>query len=228
MRSDDLTGLYLPEEQTTPFRQGLVVSFNVSTGNNVINVAGAELVDLPVLNIGDTVNLLPGDTVILMKMGNAWAIMGRVITVGGDTELATGTVSVSSLSNSSSSFQITESYVTRASVSLLPDSIPPWANLVTISATGFVTGRNSEAFAGFLYSRVVIEGVNSPETFVSALTQFERVQVGNTLVSSISGDLSGLTLDVSLQTKTTADTGPWDANADNVANMSALFIFTRV
>lgn len=86
---DDLAPLF--GQQPSPgvaFRQGLIVAWDPLTAANTVDVAGATLTDLPVLNTSEVRTLAPGDVVGVLTMGAAWFILGR-ITVPGSPAAAT-------------------------------------------------------------------------------------------------------------------------------------------
>lgn len=155
MISDDLTNLLQPRPGEPPFRQGTIDSFDPSDGSNTVIVGGATLTNVPLLNIGDTVNLAAGDVVVLMKLRSAWAILGRVV-VPNSEELNTSAVAFETGSDAASNFEVTTSFVTRASF-LLP--VPVWADraLVTAAVYGSVASNASVVYQ----VRTVIEGVSS-------------------------------------------------------------------
>jgi hypothetical protein len=81
MRSDDLSTLFGGDDESRPgFRQGVVVSWNDTTWENVINVGGTEYTDLTVKTFNDTVTLVPGDVVSIQTFGNTWAIDAKLFT----------------------------------------------------------------------------------------------------------------------------------------------------
>jgi hypothetical protein len=79
-RADDLVPLFFPPPRDElGFRQGTVVEFDLSTGENVIDVGGTQLVDVPLLSVVDSVSLEPGTVVALLTWKSSWWIIGRVI-----------------------------------------------------------------------------------------------------------------------------------------------------
>ena len=69
------------------YRQGVVVSYSISSGANTISVGGATLTDVPLLTTAEVTSLEAGDVVVLLRMGIQYFIMGRVA--------ASGSVSIS-------------------------------------------------------------------------------------------------------------------------------------
>lgn len=160
-RSDDLTGLLLPPDPTTPFRQGVVVEYNSLTGRNKILVGGntvadgAVLEDLPILNIGDTVNLVPNDVVVLMKYLDSWAIMGRVITPGSGT-LAANVVATQTLSAGNIT-GVTLSGADTIIAQTADFTVPAWANRCDFILVGSASVLNNIAAIEELYISVAID-----------------------------------------------------------------------
>lgn len=223
-RSDDLTGLFLPGDPSIPFRQGVVVSFNGVTGANVIDVGGAQLSDLPILNIGDTVNLTPGDTVILMKYGNSWAVLGRVVTVG-SPDFAVATVATETKEAFASGFPvlITDEIVATTS----NFTVPVWANRVDITVIVTVMAKNSTGSLGILYAHAHAGNNISQELFVSAPSgQYAALTVPN--VDTDLGAIGGTTFTCAVDVSTDATTGNWASDPTNKVKLSATAIYTRV
>lgn len=82
-RSNDLVPLlFPPPSDQLGFRQGTVVSFDLDNGTNTIDVGGAQLTNVPLLNVTDSVSLEPGTVVALLTWKSSWWIIGRVIIPG--------------------------------------------------------------------------------------------------------------------------------------------------
>lgn len=65
------------------FRKGTVVSFDQATGDNVIEVGGANIADLPVLGVAEAASFLPGASVGILVAdtggSQSWFIIGRIV-----------------------------------------------------------------------------------------------------------------------------------------------------
>jgi hypothetical protein len=97
--SDDLVPLLAPQPgPNVGYRQGIVVEWNSATAENVINVAGTLVPNLPILNTNEALQLSAGDVVGILTSGQgagSWAILGR-LTIPGTPEAASALRVVSS------------------------------------------------------------------------------------------------------------------------------------
>lgn len=82
MSSSDIAFLFTkPDPDRVRFRQGTIVSWDSSTGDNVVQVGGAQLTNLP-FEIAASAVLQPGDVVNLHTAGGKWYISGKVTDPG--------------------------------------------------------------------------------------------------------------------------------------------------
>jgi hypothetical protein len=63
-------------------RQGVIVSWDPDNGDNVVNVGGALLENLPFYNSTEASLLSPGDVVVVETFGGSFAILGRIFYPG--------------------------------------------------------------------------------------------------------------------------------------------------
>lgn len=81
--NDDITTLLLTgntgELPDLGFHQGVIVAWNVQTGENVIRVAGSDIADVHMLNITEALVLEIGNIVGLLRFKNTYFILGRII-----------------------------------------------------------------------------------------------------------------------------------------------------
>lgn len=171
--ADDFSPLLQKGKSSSPadqaFRQGYLLSFNANTGESVVEVGGAQLVNLPLLNIGDTVNLRGentagaglGDVVILMKMGFSWAIMGRVVIPGTSAINSTASDFDSQFSGNFADGDLVVGYQTFSSQTFV---VPSWANNAVVFGTSVVTVQNTSAGAGFAEVITDINGSGGVQT----------------------------------------------------------------
>jgi hypothetical protein len=80
MRSSDLAPLLAARPApAVGMRQGTVVAWNAGTLANTIDVGGATLENVPVLDQPTNASIVPGDAVTILTLGPSWLIIGRVI-----------------------------------------------------------------------------------------------------------------------------------------------------
>jgi hypothetical protein len=94
MRSDDLVPVLAPAKpQGLGSRQGVVVSWNQFTAENVVQVGGSLFEDLPCLNTSEASLLTAGDVVVVITLGSSWAVLGRLV-IPGSPEAVTSIQSI--------------------------------------------------------------------------------------------------------------------------------------
>lgn len=96
MLSDDLAPLLVKQQQQpgVGFRQGVVREWNPTTAENVVEVAGVRMSNLPILNTSEASLLGPDAVVGILTFGASWFILGR-ITVPGTPAAATALALIS-------------------------------------------------------------------------------------------------------------------------------------
>lgn len=82
--TDDITELLLAgntgEMPELGFHQGIVVAWDIQTGENIIRTAGTDVVDIQMLNSTEALVLEPGHVVGLLRFKNTYFILGRIVT----------------------------------------------------------------------------------------------------------------------------------------------------
>lgn len=82
--TDDITALLLAgntgELPDLGFHQGVIIAWNVQTGENVIRVAGSDVVNIQMLNSTESLVLQRGNVVALLRFKNTYFILGRIVT----------------------------------------------------------------------------------------------------------------------------------------------------
>lgn len=78
------------------FRQGVVQSWDAATGENIVQVAGALLVNLPSLT-AESASLKPGDVVSVVTTGDKWQVLGKLTTPGDPGTVPTWNTDITSL-----------------------------------------------------------------------------------------------------------------------------------
>ncbi len=84
----DIASLFSPRpsrpSQDVRYRSGTIVSFDPNTLENVVNVGGTDLTDLPLLGVGEATLLTAGSVVGILVIGDenhgkTYAIIGRLV-----------------------------------------------------------------------------------------------------------------------------------------------------
>lgn len=192
------------------FRQGTVVTWNLITGSGSIDVGGAILNDIPFLNTGNIVYLLPGDKVILLRQGISWFILGRVTSPGLTHGVGRNTQIHLTGNDTQTNYAPTTTLTTR---SVCTVSVPSWARVATVNATCQVQALNSTAATDFLRAGLVMpdtaqSSMSSPSCPASAWA------VATHTLSRQVAVTPGGTLTVLGQVASTA--AAWAANASNM------------
>src|SRR5688500_10078081 len=82
MLTDDLVAALAPPPASggaaVGYRQGVIRSYDQTTGANTVEVGGALLTNLSLLNTSEALLLTPGAVVGVLTAGPAWFILGRV------------------------------------------------------------------------------------------------------------------------------------------------------
>lgn len=83
MRADDLAPLLAkPGVPEVGFGQGVLLSWDSTSGSNTVQLGGATLTDLPML-AASTIQLAAGDVVGLLRVRSQYFILGRISPAGG-------------------------------------------------------------------------------------------------------------------------------------------------
>lgn len=194
MITDNLASLFaqVPKgpAMTASFRVGRLVSFSADDGSNIVLLGtvdfGATLEDLAMLVTGAEIGLSPGDNVILMYLGNAVVIMGKIATVGGPNYGA------SNLGRSSADNDNTPGgfgIPLAGTIGLVPVSfpVPGWANSALIKANAGASLHNlgTTSSTGF----AVLTVHNAAGGLLAVGTQL-NIQTANGFVGAMSSELN--------------------------------------
>jgi hypothetical protein len=136
MSNDDLVQLFAPDPSEPPkmgFRQGTVVQWDSNTGENVIDVGGQQIPNLPMLNTGEAIALKVGHIVGILTWGSTWFIFGR-ITVPGNPDFASASVAFGSAGAQAFNFAIPTGGPTLIASTTM--TVPLWADEALIHVTG--------------------------------------------------------------------------------------------
>lgn len=116
--SADLTPILAAQPgQGVGYRQGVVRAWNPNTAENTIEIAGALIDNVPILNTNESLLLAPGDVVGVLTSGASWCILGR-LTVPGTAGAASALNAIRTKSVTTPEYETTSDYV--------------WGNLGTV------------------------------------------------------------------------------------------------
>lgn len=221
-RNDDLAQVFAGPSNPAPdftFRQGTVVTWNLLSGVGSVSVGGTVLTNVPFMSMGAIVYLLPGDTVILLKQGPSWFILGRVNSPGGVAGIGRNTQVTLTGSATQVNFNMTTSFVTRVNMVL---SVPSWANVATLDVKFLTLIKNTSAGTDFARNQILF-----PD---GASTNFSS---GNVLAAAWASTIHcdsrqvlctpGGTLTVQGQVASTG--GAWAADAGNTAYLTCSVVY---
>lgn len=155
MYSDDLVPLL--SQGPGPglrFRQGVVRSWNASTGANVVDVAGAQLVDVPILNTGEAIALKAGHVVGLLAFQSTYWIIGR-ITLPNDPDFAAASVAFGAAGGQAFNFSISTTMTVKTSGTIV---VPSWADEALLHVTANASVKNTTANGLFAYIQCGVNG----------------------------------------------------------------------
>lgn len=159
--SDDLAPLLTPKgEGDLGFRQGIVTAWDRDTGANMINVGGAELVNVPILNTAEAVSLAAGHMVALLRFKSSYFILGRV-TLPGSDQFAAAAVAFDAQGRAEQNFSLNATWTARATRELYG---PAWATEAIVYSTAVVTAFNATGGVANLGVRASYDGTPSTIT----------------------------------------------------------------
>lgn len=202
------------------FHQGVISAFNQETGANTIVIAGAPIDDVPMLNIGDTTNLVVGDVVAVLRYRNAYFIIGRVVVPNTDA-FASSSFAYETIAERVSNFIVPTTSTTIASAD---GTIPEWANFGIVSARVDFSAFNQTGARDTIYAQVDINGsFQGPEL----LTDVENSRVAY-VGASYSPSVTFLTPGAwSVNGQVRTSNNPFVASTLNVVYVSASVLYLR-
>ena len=165
--SDDLTPLF--GGQPGPgvgYRQGVVRAWNPVTAENTVEVGGALIENVPVLNTNEVLLLAPGDVVGVLTAGPSWCILGR-LTVPGTAGAATALNAIRTQSAN------VPAYETRTSAI--------WGDLATVGpiVSNVVIGPSGRCLV-FITSTITLLTTSGGGEMAYAITGATSVPTGDT------------------------------------------------
>jgi hypothetical protein len=217
-----LAGLQTTTDKAPPFdfHVGLVESFSQVTGENTVTIRGSLIHNVPMLNIGDTVNLVEGDNVVVLKWQTGYFILGRIVQPNSDM-FATAAVAFKGEVESANNFAITTTMTVHVSETF---DIPPWANRVLAFGTVDATGINSLGALDQLRVRCDVDGFNGAVHQCDVNPTFLGSVSATHVIDNVATPGGTFAIDGLAQT----NDGTWASSAFNQLNLSASAIFTKV
>lgn len=206
------------------FRQGQVVAWNAATGANTIDVAGAQLVNVPILNTGEAIALKAGHVVGLLAWQSSYWILGR-ITVPGAADFAAASVAFGSAGAQASNFTIPATLTLRASATL---AVPSWADeaIIHVTGTGTFVNRTTGPLLGAM--SVGVNGGHGGGAFQGFAADLDAGFQQQQVVSASSrnhftGLIGGSTLTVEAKVVGSSSFGVADGNNFIVVHSIAIY-----
>ena len=223
MITDDLTPLFDSGQPGVRFRQGTVLTWDSETGENTIDLAGATLTDVPVLNTSEATALKAGHIVGLLGQGSAWFIIGRV-TPPNSADFAGASVAFETVQAQASNFAVPvgPSFTEIVSTSL---NVPTWADEALVTVAVSMTLNNTRAVSDFAYMYAAISGLTSGASFagfsaVGTVTSYNQLTHVHTATVSTSGPST-----IAVSGYAQAQGATWSADASNRAFLAASAVY---
>lgn len=203
------------------FHQGVVIAWNNTTGENTVVISGSSINDLAMLNIGDTTNIIVGDTVAVIRYRNSYFIIGRVIVPNTDG-FASSAFAYETTSNRVSNFVVPEDVPT--TIASASATIPDWANFGIITARVDFCAFNQTGARDSIYAQIDINGSFQGSEFLTDVENNRVAYVGASYSPSIVFTSPG-SWTINGQVRTTD--APFSASTLNVVYVSASIFYLR-
>ncbi|WP_188193450.1 hypothetical protein [Nonomuraea sp. SYSU D8015] len=229
-QSDDLTPLLFPPAQGDfGFHQGKVLTWNQKTGQNTISMAGATLVDVPIMNGTEVPLLQPGHVVGMLRWKSSYFVLGRII-VPNAPDIGALPGALAGVGATNLNFEIT---TVREKVATAVFDVPPWANqalvlcvanasmhnLLGTSQFFYLTSPISDGFGGEMYANIPA----GQTMHVSAATQF---LMGEGAFDPVTGDPIGLGTKITVAAQVRASANV-PSSTSNIASVHAIAMFRK-
>ena len=206
------------------FHTGAILSWDSATGENVVNVSGAAISDLPVLNIGDTTNLTVGDVVALIRYKTTYFILGRVV-LPNSGAFATSAVSFEKIATKTASFALTTSDTTVISADV---HVPAWANRALVHVNYHLAGRNSSGVSTYLNAKISCAALSISGTIYWNVEQVANTGYGTVSVAASAEESVTPGATVTVNGVAFVNSGPWAASSEHEAIMTGFAIYSRI
>lgn len=219
-RADDLAPLLAAAGRPdVGFHSGRVLTWDTDTGANTIDVAGAVLADVPILNTGEAIALRAGHVVALLRFKSSYFILGRV-TMPGTDQFASASVHFWGANSEALGWGVNEAWNTRVYNDVYG---PAWADEVILFITTHAGVYSTSTNHRYLECRTVIDGLIGPDMLVGAPPN-EGVSISSGLtVRRIRGDYDTNPVRVEGQFRVQSGTIP--ANGATKALITGMALF---
>lgn len=221
--SDDLAPLLFPPIRGDfGFHQGKVVTWNQETGQNTILMAGATLVDVPILN-GTEVPLLEPDHIVgMLRWKSSYFIMGRII-IPNTPGIGALPGMLQGAGATEINFSVSTSRVAKATAVF---TVPAWANQASVMAVSNATVFNTSGTPEFIYNVATISGGWGGEPFTLAPNGGYGYVGSSSQFLFGEGAETGLGSTVTV-TSTIRASASLSAAGSNITNIHAIAIFRK-
>jgi len=220
--TDDLSVLFGKPDPGVRFRQGTVQWWDPANGQNIIDVGGGSLVNVPVLNTGEAIALKEGHVVGLLGHGGSWFVLGR-ITPADDPNFAGSSVGFGGAGASATNFSVSTAETIKVTTNI---TVPSWADEAIVLCTVNCSMANSTAAGDFADIRAHIAGIGggAMRSGFARAGDLTGTQLGAMAASAqrlITNPAGTIAVAASLRTINAA----WSANVNNIVNVDAIAVF---
>lgn len=219
-RASDITPLFKQAAVGLEFRQGVIVTWDEASGTNSVNVGGTVLTNLPALNIGDFVHLAPDDVVGILKAGQTYMIMGRVI-LPGAVDPNRATVDFETATAQASNFGVSTTLVAKVSLTLHP---PSWCDEAAIMVGQHGVIINSTGTADYAELHPRVNGVQQAGMVGGAGPSGGQGYVSLTTSTVVASPPSSLLVEGLARAQNAA----WAVSVNSFTNISVMALYRRI
>lgn len=216
-RSDQLQSLFDPQAQDVGVRQGTIITWNPLNGQNSVQIPGALLQNVSILNTGEAIALRAGHNVVLLRIRTNYFILGRV-TAPNDPEFASASLSFAGIWGSANGFEIPSSGLQIT----LDVTVPTWADEALVLVVSNMSAVNT---VGNPSDYMVLETLLDDTPGRPAYPQILLNALGTAATSAQRViDVGGRT-SFAVGCRWRAQNNNWTAHGSNIASFDAIAIF---
>lgn len=219
--SSNLAGIIAAASAGDPdlaFRQGVVVSWDASTGTNSVNVNGTLLQNLPALNLGEFVLLTEGDVVGLLRFKSTYFVLGRIIPPA-QPDRSRFTVDYDSKSAGTTAWSLTTANASKVSLTFTP---PSWAGEASLFVGLMVQAVNTTPNLDFMQIQPFVNGDDLP-----GITAVASGNSGSAFSTAVASTTITPTGPIVVEGHAWAVNADWGSSAGNGANLSVQVLYRR-